>query len=85
MIPAIIIGIILAVSFYFILEPIILRTSVDSTEVRESKGIEVHYREALRELEYDLESGKIDKQEFETLKMELEKQLFGEENEDEEA
>ncbi len=85
MIPAIIIGIIAAVSFYYILEPIILKTAVSPTKVRELRDIEIHYKEALRELEYDLESGKIDRQEFEALKKELEKQLFGEVNRGEEA
>ena len=79
MIPAIIIGIIAAISFYYVLEPIILKTAaVSPSGERELRDIEIHYREALRELEYDLESGKIDEQEFEMLRKELEDQLFGE-------
>ncbi len=78
MIPAIVIGIIAAVSLYYILEPIILKTTVPLTGERKLKDLEVHYREALRELEYDLQSGKIDRQEFEILKKELESQLSGE-------
>ncbi len=75
MIEAVIIGIIAAISFYYVFEPIILKSVVKVPGERVSKGIRTHYLEALRELEYDLESGKIDEEEYNHLKTELEKYL----------
>ena len=75
MIAAIVIGIIAALSLYYVLEPIILNIAVPATGGRERKNMSVHYYEALRELEYELESGKIDREEYERLKEELKHQM----------
>ena len=75
MIAAIIIGIIGALSLYIVLEPIILNMAVPAGEGRERKNVAVHYHEALRELEYELESGKIDREEYEHLREELKYQM----------
>ncbi len=71
MIAAVIIGVIAALSFYYVLEPIILKGVVKIPGERSREGIRAHYLEALRELQYDLESGKIDESEYEKLKEEL--------------
>ena len=75
MITAAIIGIIAALSLYIVLEPIILNVAVPIREERERGTISIHYHEALRELEYELEAGKIDREEYERLKEELKYQM----------
>ena len=75
MIAAIVIGIIAALSLYFVLEPILLNIAAKSPQTRGLKNIEIHYKEAIRELEYELQSGKIDEEEFERLKEELKNQM----------
>ena len=75
MITAVIIGIIAALSLYIVLEPIILNVAVPIREERERGTISIHYQEALRELEYELEAGKIDREEYERLKEELKYQM----------